>query len=200
METLVVFGVGLGNFGRFAPKRVKAAVWIRRLNTTLMNYSEPIKVLTTFGHTGNFVVRSAASREIVRHRLAKALKTPCAAIKVVELKKLNAAISNLPFIPLRQGFRYTRGAAILVSGNASGRLPDFTRRAKYITFSPTVVLVLKKDAVTDRGILDRSRRFGGWGAIGGEIASFLGGRWTARSYRTLLGTLRRAIEAGAADR
>jgi hypothetical protein len=89
---------------------------------------------------------------------------------------------------------------MLVSGNASGRLPDFTRRAKYIAFSSTVVLVLKKDAVTDKGILDRSRRFGGWGAIAGEIAKFLGGQWTARSYRTLSGTLRRAIEAGVADR
>src|SRR5262245_25558901 len=131
METLVVLGVGLGNLGRSAPKRVKAAVWIGQLNTALMNYSEPIKVLTTFGHTGNFVVQSAASREIARHRLAKVLKTPCVTMKVVELKKINAAISNLPSIPLRQGFRYTRGAAMLVSGNASGRLPDFTGRAKY---------------------------------------------------------------------
>jgi hypothetical protein len=92
METLVVLGVGLGNFGRSAPKRVKAAVWIGQLNTALINYSEPTKIITAFGHTGNFVERSAASREIARRRLAKALKTPCVTMKVVELKKINAAI------------------------------------------------------------------------------------------------------------
>jgi hypothetical protein len=51
--------------------------------------------------------------------------------------------------------------------------------------------VRKLDLVVG-GKLDRNRR-GGWGGVSHDIAQQLGGRWTARSRRTIDGLRNRAI-------
>ena len=91
--------------------------------------------------------------------------------------------------------RWTPGAALRADGvpQASG-LQD-TSRAVYQRFSDSVVLVHKRDAVTPAAILDRERRMGGWGAVAAEVGRQLGGEWTARSVRTLAGTLRCGIRS-----
>jgi hypothetical protein len=195
METLVVFGVGLGNLGRFARKRVKAAAWIECLNAALAHDSPSVKVLTTFGHTGNFVVQSAASPHVVSQHLTNVLKTGCVVLKLARLKRILTAMSKLRQKSSSR-FRYTPGAAMLVCGNPSGQIPKSRYRAKYRKLGRTVVLVLKRDALTAQGKIDRDRRFGGWGGISGEIRRYRNGQWTSRSCRTLSGTWRKALEAG----
>jgi hypothetical protein len=138
------------------------------------------------------VVRAAGNPELVREQLTQPLNASCVSVQPFELEQINKAICNLPARTAPPGFRYTPGAVLLVLGNASGQLPDSTPLGNYVAFSSTIVLVLKKDAVTAEGILDRKRRFGGWGAMAAELGSFLGGKWTARSYNTLAGTLRKA--------
>ena len=54
------------------------------------------------------------------------------------------------------------------------------------------VLLFKHDNETPSGILDRNRRSGGWGAVAADLGRNLGGTWTARSIRTLAGTLQSA--------
>jgi hypothetical protein len=86
--------------------------------------------------------------------------------------------------------RYTRGAALFVSGKADDGLPDATPQVTYLQRAPDWVLVFKHDVETTDGSLDRNRRGGGWGAVAGHVGRQLGGIWTARSKRTLAGTLR----------
>ena len=87
------------------------------------------------------------------------------------------------------------------SGATGGRVPQAsglqdTSRAVYQRFSDSVVLVHKRDTVTPAAILDRERRrMGGWGAVAAEVGRQLGGEWTARSVRTLAGTLRCGIRS-----
>jgi len=172
METLVVFGVGLGNLGRFARKRMKAATWVDQLNAALADDLRSVRVLATFGHTGNFVVQSVFPPEVVRRRLTKVLDTDCVVMRLATL--IVTAISKLRQTA-SSGFRYTPRAAMLVFGNPSGRLPKSTERAKYIKLTSAIVLVLKRDALTPDGSLDRNRRSGEWGGVVGEIGRALTG-------------------------
>ena len=84
--------------------------------------------------------------------------------------------------------RLTPGAAFLTEGIVAPSPLVPTRRAAYRRLSDHVVLVWKRDVLTDGGVLDRDRRAGG--AIAGEVERQIGGRWTARSIRTLAGSLR----------
>jgi hypothetical protein len=110
---------------------------------------------------------------------------------LADIKKLVAAVDRLEQTQSRQ-YRYTPGAAMLVSGIMLGPLPASMPRAEYRVFSSRMVLVRKKDILTATGALDRNRRLGGWGGVSGEIGQRAGGKWTARSGRTLRGILRKA--------
>lgn len=46
--------------------------------------------------------------------------------------------------------------------------------------------------MTQGGTLDRERRDGGWGAVSGDVSRAVGEVWTARSLRTVIGTLEKA--------
>jgi hypothetical protein len=90
--------------------------------------------------------------------------------------------------------RWTPGAALLADGLPRAGDLQSTARAEYHRFSDSVVLVRKLDTVTTAGILDRDRRMGGGVRLMAKSAMRLGGTRTARSVRTLAGTLRRAFD------
>jgi hypothetical protein len=52
------------------------------------------------------------------------------------------------------------------------------------SLSATVVLLYRKERVTERGRLHSDRR-GGWAAVSGHTEARLGGLWTARSFEVV---------------
>jgi hypothetical protein len=181
------FGVGLGNLGRHARGRVEHSRWVPQVNRLLAGVAG---VVAAFGHTGNFVVASSAPPADIVNALKEAVQTPFALLTILELHGLVRAVSQLSPVAPNKGVRLTPGAALLVEGSASDQALQNTSRAEYLRWSHQIVLVRKLDVETPRGVLDRGRRGGGWGAIAGELGRQVGGRWTARSIRTLSGTLR----------
>ena len=127
-------------------------------------------------------------------QLGDALQTPCAVLRFKDLVAIVAELDSLSPLTSTIGIRYTPGAALLVTGPVRDGTPDSTSEITYVRRTSRFVVVLKHDVLTSDGVLDRSQRRGGWGAVATQVRSCLGGVWTARSRRTLAGTLR-AISA-----
>jgi hypothetical protein len=192
MAILLAFGVGLGNLGRSSRKRIPASAWIRKLNKALSAAAPGTQVVCSYGHTGNFVVSAPSDPETAAAELGDALGTTCAVMLVSDLAEIVQTLEDCPS-PKRvgTGARFTRGAAFLI-GVARDGLPPSTDCASYLLRRPKAVLMFKHDIETPSGILDRNRRRGGWGAVAADLGRTLGGTWTARSIRTLVGTLHTA--------
>ena len=190
IATYVAFGVGLGNLGPRARTRVPKLDWIAQLNDSLRSVAPGMVVRSSFGHTGNFVVTAAAEPSAAAIALARVLETPVAVMRIEELQQVVGRLGGE--CRHEAGVRLTPGAALLTEGMARPGPLKSTERAEYRRLSDRVVLVGKRDALTDAGVLDRERRAGGWGAVAGEVERQVGGRWTARSIRTLAGSLRLA--------
>ena len=192
MTTLLGFGVGLGNLGRSRLKRMPALAWIRRLNDALSAKASGAQIVRSYGHTGNFIVRATSDPEQVAAELSNALETPCAVLSVSDLQDVVQTLQDSPLPKTREALsRFTGGAAFLI-GTARDGLPTSTPHASYMLRHPKTVLLFKHDIETPSGVLDRNRRSGGWGAVAGDLNRTLGGTWTARSIRTLNGTLEAA--------
>jgi hypothetical protein len=190
METFVVLAVGVGNLGRQGKPRKRMIAWIKEFNQ-LLSKSSRTTILSSYGHTGNFIVRSPERKEKVAAELTSSMNVPCAVLALAELLNVvNLAAEKNEADGAT--YRSTPGAAFLVSGRPTLQaLPD-TDRTSYARVNDSIVAVTKRDALTLRGTLDRNRREGGWGAIAANVGRQLGGKWTARSKRTLSGALREA--------
>ena len=188
IATYIAFGVGLGNLGPRARTRVPKLDWLVQLNAGLRSIAPGMVVRSSFGHTGNFVVTAALEPSAAAIALARVLETPAAVMSIEQLQQVVGRLDGE--FRHEAGVRLTPGAAFLTEGIARPGSLTPTRRAEYRRLSDRVVLVWKRDALTDAGVLDRDRRAGGWGAIAGEVERQVGGRWTARSIRTLAGSLR----------
>lgn len=197
MAIMLAFGVGLGNLGRSSRQRIPASAWIRGLNEALSAKVSAARIVRSYGHTGNFVVSASSDPEIAAAELGDVLGTPCAVMPVSDFYEIVQTLQDCPS-PKRvdAGVRFTRGAAFLIGAGQDG-LPTSTDHATYILRRPKAVLLFKHDIETPGGILDRKRRSGGWGAVAAHLGHTLAGTWTARSMRTLLGTLRAAGAANA---
>ena len=190
MATLLAFGVGLGNVGTSRRKRIPVNIWIDQLNKALSRQKRAARVIRAYGHTGNFVVSAAADPDLVATELSGALGTPCVVLKPNDLQHIIETLRHCRLTSrIDPGVRFTAGAAFLVIGTASDGLPEPTPQATYVRRDQKCVLLFKHDIETATRILDRNRRSGGWGAIATQLARALGGVWTARSIRTLIGTL-----------
>jgi len=172
---------------------VKASRWVVELNRLLKAASAPATVVASYGHTGNFIVQSMAKRKAVCQVMGQVLGTSCAVLTISELQALAETLEELEIPAPLPRVRYTSGAVMLVFGSPIQSAPWETTRATYQKFTDSILIALKHDATTRTGILDRNRRTGGWGAVSAEAGQRLGGRWTARSRRTITGSLRRAL-------
>src|SRR5690349_2341329 len=124
MRVFIVFGVGLGNLGRSARKRVKAPHWIIQLNRRLKAISAQVTVVGTYGHTGNFVVQTSIEKLRVRNVMEQALRAPCAVLTIGELQALAKTLTKSRKVVRLP--RYTPGAVIQVSGTPIRRTPSPT--------------------------------------------------------------------------
>ena len=190
METFVALAVGVGNLGRQDKPRKRMIPWIEELNQ-LLSKSSQSTILSSYGHTGNFIIRSTATQESVAAGLGISMGVPCAVLMLAELSSVVNLLGRTNDADSTQ-YRRTPGAAFLVSGSSTLQTLSDTERAGYSRINGSVIAISKRDALTLGGILDRSRREGGWGAIAGDVGRQLGGRWTARSIRTLSGVLKQA--------
>lgn len=190
METFVALAVGVGNLGRQDKPRKRMIPWIEELNL-LLSKSSQSTILSSYGHTGNFIIRSTATQESIAAELGISMGVPCAVLMLAELSNVVNLLGRTNSADSTQ-YRRTPGAAFLVSGTPTLQKLSDTERAGYSRINGSVIAISKRDALTLGGILDRSRREGGWGAIAGDVGWQLGGRWTARSMRTLSGALKQA--------
>ena len=190
----MALAVGVGNLGRQGKPRKRMSFWIEELNQFLSKSSRTT-ILSSYGHTGNFVVRSVASQENVAAELRNSMGVPCAVLTLAELSSVVNFLGAKKEAADGIQYRRTPGAAILVIGTPTLQALSDNPRASYARMNNSVVLVAKLDALTTGGTLDRNRREGGWGALAIHIGRQLGGKWTARSMRTLSGILKQARNA-----
>ena len=173
---LFAFGVGLANFasGRhLRPTDVVDAI------------ADELPVVASYGSTGNVALEEGNMDEI-RRILERVTGTAWAVVSAEHLEDGLSALSAMP-VPLTQptNERPTPGLAFAVNPARNGGL-DSTSRAILHRLSADLVAVWKLDLL-DGARLDRDRRRGGWGAVSADIDRQVGGRWTARSRRTLDG-------------
>ena len=177
---LCCFGLGIANFASGREQRPADLVGaIER---------EGLRVVAAFGATGNLVVAGRRrSATWVRSLLRAVSGRDWAIVSTAEVARALAALGPVRH---RGPVRWTPGLAFRVSGEAEATAPvRDTIRARLEPLTPRIVAVRKRD-ILDGPRLDPHRRLGGWGAISRDVASQLGGTWTARSARTVAGLLR----------
>ena len=180
---LAALGVGLANFGmgrEWRPSELAAAV------------AERLRLIAWYRATGNFALADGNADE-VRGILSDVSGTEWAVIPFEAVTAALEVLSRLPEPPHTIDERATPGLAFAVSPARIGALQS-TARANLRRISDQVVAVHKLDWLKD-GKLDRQHRRGGWGGVSADIARQIGGRWTARSRRTLDGLRQRASAA-----
>jgi hypothetical protein len=188
-----VFAVGIGNLGRQRTPRRPMTEWVKRLNRTLGNGTPPLQVVGFFGHTGNFLVScSLTEPHAVRALFIGQLETDWIVRRIEDVKSAVTESATYPKPEARLGIRWTQGLAFSEDPNMECKRLQWTPRAILWEVCRGVSGVWKADRFVERGILDSNRRSGGWGKISEDIGTQLGGRWTARSLRTVQGLLRKA--------
>ena len=191
---LVGFAVNMGNLGRAPSPRFPMAELVRDLDTTFRAQGRRIRVLDFFGHTGNFLLESAAQPIHVGEALGRLLRTPCAVVPIGKVASCAAAVQKLPPPRAEPAQRWTPGVVFHVCGASLSAVSADTCGARFQRMDDCTILAWKRDQEDSRGRLDKKRRRGGWGAVSSAVAQQLGGTWTARSASTLDGVLMR-IEA-----
>jgi hypothetical protein len=113
-------------------------------------------------------------------------------IERVSVVEAMDALAGWPPPAQEAGVRWTPGLAIRIGEGTP--IPDIgdTARARLRWVGDGIVAVHKRDLLDASNRLDRARRQGGWGAVSRDVALQVGGVWTARSQRTVLGLLARA--------
>jgi hypothetical protein len=189
----IAFGVNIGNLGRVGGRRKEMGEWTQEINRKLETLESSTSIVGWYGHTGNFVVESSRTEpsEFITE-LASAAGVSCAVVPysdVVEYASVvERAVSPRPLV----GKRWTPGIAFAVKAPPSKSVPKQTSHANFFEISEHAVGAWKMDTLTETEILDRERRGGGWGGVSGDVSRQLGGTWTARSLRTITGTLEKA--------
>jgi hypothetical protein len=167
--------------------------WIRRVNARFLEAGCAARVVASFGHTGNFILEDQGDDgPALRAALDEALGTPYALVAAAKLRGWVAALERPHHLPKEDGARWTPGLVILVSGKADAGPVRSTTRGEYERLGPACVAAWKHDVEDADGRLDPNRRSGGWGGFAADVGEQVGGKWTARSVRTLKGILARA--------
>ena len=193
MALYAVFGVGLGNLGRGQPPRRPMAEWVEMLNRHLLDGPPSVQVIGFFGHTGNFLADSPSTElEEVTTRFDRLLDSHWVVRPIVDVRAALTALADAPKPEPEDGIRWTLGVGFHGRAGIECVSVATTPRAVLWKISPCTVGVWKRDNLGAGETLDRDRRGGGWGKVSDDIKSQLGGRWTARSRRTVDGLVRRA--------
>jgi hypothetical protein len=176
-EVLIVmyaFGVGLANFagGRhLSPREVVARI------------ARELPLVASYGPTGNVALEDGPVVDAPA-ALAMVTGTAWAVVRAEHLESGLNALAAMSAPSHAADERPTPGLAFAVTAGYGGSLTS-TSRAILQRLSGDMIIVWKLDRL-DGSRLHKDRR-GGWGAISTDISRQIGGRWTARSRRTLDG-------------
>lgn len=196
MAIYAVFGVGVGNLGRGRAPRRRMPEWVEMLNRHLADGTPSVKIIGFFGHTGNFLADSPTiDLKDATSRFDRLLETDWVVRPMDEVRAALIALADTPKPEAQDGIRWSLGLAF--HGRAGIECGSIltTPRAILWKISPCTIGVWKRDNLGEGKTLDRDRREGGWGKISDDIESQLGGRWTARSRRTVDGLVRKTVTA-----
>jgi hypothetical protein len=163
--------------------------WVRTGNTKLAEVGFSTRVKDSFGHTGNFVIESKDDSSEVAKQLQSIFNTPFSVISLDELRKCVPSAERGEVPEQQANARWTLGMVFAVEGQPVAKEIHDTPHARFRSIAPNIVGAWKQDQLTGSGILDRDRRAGGWGAVSGYVSRQVGGKWTARSLRTVRGIL-----------
>lgn len=193
MAIYVALGVGVGNLGRGRAPRRPMLKWVDMMNMDLSHGHPSVRIVGFFGHTANFLADSASTDlEQVTARFRGLLATDWVVCPIADMVAALIALDHASKPQEEYGIRWTRGLAIHGAVSIAWGTVTTTPRAVLWTISPGIIGVWKRDNIGPDATLDRIRRRGGWGAISDDIGSQIGGRWTARSYRTVNGLVRKS--------
>lgn len=196
MAIYAVFAVGVGNLGEARKPRRLMVEWLELMNMHLSLGHPSVRIVGFFGHTGNFLADSVSNDlEQVTTRFKGLLSTEWVVLPIEDVVIALAALANVSEPQGEHGVRWTLGLAFHEASAVTWRSLETTPRAVLWTVSPCTIGLWKRDNLNQDGILDRIRRGGGWGAISDDIERQIGGRWTARSCRTVKGLVRKAETA-----
>jgi len=197
MRVLFVFERGRANFGsgRQHSKTKVAELIEAALDGTDAEY------LCSFYTTGNHAIRVGddMSTTVLARLIATATGLACAVVTAETLRTAERALAAWEPPAPAPGCRWTPGLGFLIDGTPSVAELLPSRRAVLCRLSDDVVGVYRRDRETPAGRIDAKRRDGGWGAVSEDIATRIGGRWTARAISRVEG-LRRLTEAHIAAR
>ena len=151
-----------------------------------------LALVASFAATGNISIASDLSADDIAHRLGEFSEQlhPWAVVPPERVVQYVEEIEQAKLPPPKAGERWTLGIALPITPPKGSVLKDTERVRLWWTKDRRAAAAAKVDIVDDRGRLDSTQRRGGWGGISGDIEDQIGGRWTARSLRTVKGLIR----------
>jgi len=174
---------GLNVFGRGT---IHMSELQRRCRATFIELDLPLLFLDYYGSTGNVAVLvNGVDSDRIRNALFQAIPKPCAVVQPEFVDRVDRAFDSWLSPQDVQGFRWTRGVALLCEGKVAEANLEEPDLGLFSRIAPDVVAIYRKERVTDRGTLNSGDRNGGWAAISGHAEAMLGGLWTARSFDVL---------------
>ena len=187
----IAFGVNVGNLGRGREIRESMSVRCDRINRTLRRNNVDLRIITYYGHTGNLVLETVTLQPVDAGKaLSDADRGVWMALSTEALRTAVLRVKNLPAPMSEHGVRWTPGLVFAVTKTPSVNV-ESSAKVYLCGISASIVAAWKRDRTTAQGILDRTKREGGWGAVSAVVANQTETRWTARSLKTLEGILDR---------
>jgi hypothetical protein len=164
-----------------------------RINRTLVRNNVDLRVITYYGHTGNLVLETATLQPVeAANALSDADGGVWMALSTEALRTAVVRVKNMPAPTSEHGVRWTRGLVFAVAKSTAVNVAS-SAKVCLRGISASIVAAWKRNRMTARGILDRTKREGGWGAVSAVVANQTDTRWTARTLKTLEGILDRCL-------
>ena len=100
-----VFGIGIGNLGRSNTPRRSMSRWVQMLNANLLGGHPSLRILGSFGHTGNFLTDSP-SRNLaeVAARFHRLLDADWVVRPIDDVRAALMAVADAHDPPMRKAF------------------------------------------------------------------------------------------------
>lgn len=190
MTLIITFGSGIGTIGG-RTRRPMASLVATANEVLARRPGGGVRIVSWFGHSGNFVVDATPSASgSLRADLRAALGTPCRTLSVEQLQEYVAWLDEIGTPLPVEGAQWVPGLAFLIEGHASTDRRATADDALFERYAHDVVGLWKRATIG-------SRDSSGWGMFSRCLSRQLGGTWTVRSARSVLGVLRRAALHGA---
>ena len=190
--TYLAFEVGRSNLGdkhARLPMPELRELWNRKLE------AQGISIRASYGHTGNYVIQSPLGLQVLSSVASSILERTFTIFHAAEVADFLDQAASVELPSSSFGLRLAPGAVMSVDplASAPATLSPTERVVVSSLVRPRLCFVWKKDILRQDGrALDRKKRQGGWGAVARDIEAACGGRWTARSLRSIKGLCARA--------